>query len=63
VDLIYYQAQAFALSGDKVKALGALREAFQKGQPTPIALAEPDLESLQKDPGFESLIKEFNHSN
>jgi serine/threonine protein kinase/tetratricopeptide (TPR) repeat protein len=63
VDLIYYQAQAFALSGDKTKALGALREAFQKGQPTPIALAEPDLQSLQKDPGFESLTKEFAHPN
>jgi len=59
VDLIYYQAQAFALSGDKAKALAALSEAFQKGQPPPIALAEPDLESLQKDPDFRNLIKEF----
>jgi eukaryotic-like serine/threonine-protein kinase len=61
VDLIYYQAQAFALSGDKTKALAALSEAFQKGQPPPIALAEPDLESLQKDPDFRNLIKEFTH--
>lgn len=63
VDLIYYQAQAFALSGDKTKAVAALREAFAKGQPPAIALAEPDLGSLQKDPDFQNLLKEFTHPN
>jgi tetratricopeptide (TPR) repeat protein len=62
-DLIYYQAQVLALSGDKTKSLAALREAFQKGQPPPIALAEPDLESLQKDPAFQNLLKEFTRPN
>ncbi len=59
VDLIYYQAQAFALSGDKSKAIAALREAFKKGQPPAMAQAEPDLQSLQQDPTFQSLVKEF----
>jgi serine/threonine protein kinase/tetratricopeptide (TPR) repeat protein len=63
VDLIYYQAQAFALSGDKVKALAALREAFKKGQPPQIAQAEPDLQNLQDDPAFKSLVKEFTRPN
>jgi serine/threonine protein kinase/tetratricopeptide (TPR) repeat protein len=61
VDLIYYQAQAFALSGDKVKAVAALHDAFKKGQPPSIAQAEPDLESLREDPGFQNLVKEFTH--
>jgi serine/threonine protein kinase/tetratricopeptide (TPR) repeat protein len=63
VDLIYYQAQAFALSGDKVKAVAALHDAFKKGQPPSIAQAEPDLESLREDPGFQNLVKEFTHPN
>ena len=63
VDLIYYQAQAFALSGDKVKAVAALHDAFKKGQPPSIAQAEPDLEGLREDPGFQNLVKEFTHPN
>jgi serine/threonine protein kinase/tetratricopeptide (TPR) repeat protein len=63
VDLIYYEAQAFALSGDKARALAALREAFKKGQPPQIAQAEPDLQSLQGDPAFQNLVKEFTKTN
>jgi serine/threonine protein kinase/tetratricopeptide (TPR) repeat protein len=63
VDLIYYQAQAFALSGDKVKAVAALHDAFKKGQPPSIAQAEPDLESLKEDPSFQNLVKEFTRPN
>jgi tetratricopeptide (TPR) repeat protein len=63
VDLMYYQAQAFALSGDKTKALAALREAFQKGQPPDTAFVEPDLKSLQEDLAFRSLVKEFTLAN
>ncbi|MCU1241396.1 MAG: hypothetical protein JWO71_2122 [Candidatus Acidoferrum typicum] len=63
VDLMYYQAQAFALSGDKARALTALREAFKKGQPPQMAQAEPDLQSLQDDPAFQNLVKEFTKPN
>jgi tetratricopeptide (TPR) repeat protein len=63
VDLMYYQAQAYALSGDKGDALSTLREAFKKGQPPAIAQAEPDLEALQKDPAFQALVKEFSKPN
>jgi eukaryotic-like serine/threonine-protein kinase len=63
VDLMYYQAQAFALSGDNAKAIATLREAFKKGQPPPIAEAEPDLQSLQSDPAFQNLVKEFTREN
>jgi tetratricopeptide (TPR) repeat protein len=63
VDLIYYQAQAFALANDNASALVALRDAFKKGQPPAIAQAEPDLQSLQKDPGFQKLVREFAKPN
>ena len=63
VDLIYYQAQAFALANDNANALVALRDAFKKGQPPTMAQAEPDLQSLQKEPGFQSLVREFAKPN
>jgi serine/threonine protein kinase/Flp pilus assembly protein TadD len=63
VDLIYYQAQAQALSGDKAAALDTLRLAFKKGQPPAIAQAEPDLQVLQQDPRFQSLVNEFTKPN
>jgi len=63
VDLIYYQAQAFALANDNTNALMALQDAFKKGQPPAIAQAEPDLRDLQKDPGFQKLVREFARTN
>jgi eukaryotic-like serine/threonine-protein kinase len=63
LDLIYYQAQAQALSGDKPAAIETLRNAFKKGQSTAITQAEPDLQSLQADPAFQKLVKEFTKSN
>jgi serine/threonine protein kinase/tetratricopeptide (TPR) repeat protein len=63
LDLIYYQVQAFALSGDKANALDTLRLALKKGQPPAIAQAEPDLESLQQDPRFQQLVKDFTEPN
>jgi len=63
LDLIYYQGQAQALSGDKAKAIETLRTAFKKGQPPAIAQAEPDLQSLQQDPAFQKLVKEFTKPN
>jgi serine/threonine protein kinase/tetratricopeptide (TPR) repeat protein len=63
LDLIYYQAQAQALSGDQNAALDTLRIAFKKGQPPAIAQAEPDLQGLQQDPRFQQLVKEFTKAN
>jgi serine/threonine-protein kinase len=63
LDLIYYQAQALALSGDKANAIETLRTAFKKGQPPAIAQAEPGLQDLQQDPAFQKLIKEFSKPN
>jgi tetratricopeptide (TPR) repeat protein len=63
LDLIYYQAQAQALSGDKPNAIETLRIAFKKGQPPAIAQAEPDLQTLQQDPAFQKLVKEFAKPN
>jgi serine/threonine protein kinase/tetratricopeptide (TPR) repeat protein len=63
LDLIYYQAQAQALSGDKPNAIETLRTAFKKGQPPAIAQAEPDLQNLQQDPTFQKLVKEFTKPN
>jgi serine/threonine protein kinase/tetratricopeptide (TPR) repeat protein len=63
LDLIYYQAQAQTLSGNKTGALETLRLAFKKGQPPAIAQAEPDLQGLQQDPRFQQLVKEFTKPN
>jgi tetratricopeptide (TPR) repeat protein/TolB-like protein len=63
LDLIYYQAQAQALSGDKSAALESLRAAFKKGQPPAMAQAEPDLQTLQQEPRFQQLVKEFTRPN
>jgi tetratricopeptide (TPR) repeat protein len=63
LDLIYFQAQAQALSGDKSAALETLRLAFKKGQPPAIAQAEPDLQNLQEDPRFQQLVKEYTKPN
>jgi tetratricopeptide (TPR) repeat protein len=63
VDLIYYQAQAFALDGQKANALAALRDAFKKGLRPAVAQAEPDLQSLYSDPAFQTLVKEFTREN
>jgi serine/threonine-protein kinase len=63
LDLIYYQAQAFALSGDKSDAVAALASAFKKGQPPAIAQAEPDLQSLREDPAFQKLVREYTKPN
>jgi serine/threonine protein kinase/tetratricopeptide (TPR) repeat protein len=63
LDLVYYQAQAQALSGDKTAALDTLRLAFKKGQPPAIAQAEPDLQNLQQEPAFQKLVKEYTKTN
>jgi tetratricopeptide (TPR) repeat protein len=63
LDLIYYQAQALALSGNQANAIDALRLAFKKGQPPAMAEAEPDLQSLQQQPAFQKLVKEFSKPN
>ena len=60
VDLIYFQAQILALANDSAGALTALREAFQKGLQPAIAEAEPDLKSLQAQPGFKDLVGQFS---
>ena len=63
LDLLYYQAQAQARSGDKGAAIDTLRLAFKKGQPPAIAQAEPDLEALRQDPRFQELVREFTKPN
>ncbi len=63
LDLIYYQAQAQALSGDKSAAIDTLRLAFKKGQPPAMAQAEPDLERLHQEPAFQKLVNEFTKPN
>ena len=63
LDLIYYQAQAQALSGNKSGAIETLRTAFKKGQSPAMAQAEPDLQSLQQEPAFQRLVKEFTKTN
>ena len=56
----YNLACSLALKNKKRDALEALRQAFEKGySDINWMLSDPDLESLQNDPGFSSLISEF----
>ncbi len=57
--LIYMEAQIYALAGKQAEALKALREAFQKGYPAEEAQRDPELVSLRDSPPFRKLISEY----
>ncbi len=62
VNLIYYQVQIDTLANRTEEALSSLKEALDKGIQPAMVLAEPDLQKLQSDPQFQSLLKQYTHS-
>jgi serine/threonine-protein kinase len=62
VDLMYFQAQIAALDNDTPGAIAALKEALAKGMRPEIAVAEPDLQNIKTNPGFQQLVRQSSHS-
>ncbi len=59
VQLMYSEAQVYALAGKNPEALRSLREAFQKGYSPEEAKNDPELKNLQTQPEFDRLVREF----
>jgi eukaryotic-like serine/threonine-protein kinase len=59
VQLIYSEAQVYAVAGKQDRALKALREAFQKGFSPEEAQKDPELAKLKSLPEFIKLSGEF----
>jgi tetratricopeptide (TPR) repeat protein/TolB-like protein/predicted Ser/Thr protein kinase len=59
IQLIYSEAQVYALAGKQTEALKSLREAFQKGYPVEEARNDPEMGKLANLPEFTQLISEF----
>jgi len=60
VDYIYDQAEIEAILNRQDAALKVLREAFEKHYPADYASGDQELETLQNNPKFTALIKEFS---
>jgi tetratricopeptide (TPR) repeat protein len=60
VQLIYSEAQVYAIAGKQDQALKALREAFQKGFSPGEAQNDPELGKLKSLPEFVKLSGEFS---
>jgi serine/threonine-protein kinase len=60
IDMIYDQAQVFAITGRSAEALKALREALQKGYSVEQIKSDPELTTLRDLPEFKKLIAEFS---
>jgi serine/threonine protein kinase/Flp pilus assembly protein TadD len=62
VQLIYSEAQVYAVAGKQEQALKALREAFQKGFSLEEAQNDPEMAKLKGLPEFAKLSSEFSDS-
>jgi serine/threonine protein kinase/tetratricopeptide (TPR) repeat protein len=60
VQLMYYEAQVYAIAGKQAEALKALRAAFDKGYSPEEAQNDPELGKLKDLPEFERLVNEFS---
>jgi serine/threonine protein kinase/Flp pilus assembly protein TadD len=63
VNLIYMEAQVYALANRPDDALKSLRQALQKGYSAKEASNDPELSGLQSRPEFLKLMKEFGKPN
>jgi len=59
LQLLYFQAQIYALTNHQQDALTALRQAFQKGYSSEEAVNDPELGSLKSLPEFSKLVAEY----
>jgi eukaryotic-like serine/threonine-protein kinase len=60
VSYIYYEAEIDALLGRSAESLKVLREALEKHYPAEYAAGDDDLRSLNDNPEFVSLIKQYS---
>jgi tetratricopeptide (TPR) repeat protein len=60
LQLVYSEAQIYALSDKPEKALTTLREAFEKGYSPDEALSDPELAKLKDLPEFTKLLQRFS---
>ena len=60
LQLLYFQAQIYALTNHQQDALTALRQAFQKGYSSEEAVNDPELGSLKSLPEFSKLVAEYS---
>ncbi|MGB8522365.1 MAG: tetratricopeptide repeat protein [Candidatus Acidiferrales bacterium] len=60
VNYIYDDAEINAILGRPSEAIRGLREAFEKNYPVQYAQGDPELENIQSNPEFSSLIKKYS---
>lgn len=61
--LMYNEAIVNTLAGRNAEALKNLRDAFRNGYPPEEAQNDPELRSLESDPGYASLLNEYRRSS
>jgi hypothetical protein len=60
LQLLYYQAEIYALTNNQKDAITTLRQAFQKGYSPEEAMSDPELGSLKALPEFTKLVAEYS---
>ena len=60
LQLLYSQAQIYALTNHQQDAITTLRQAFQKGYSPAEAMSDPELGSLKSLPEFTKLVAEYS---
>jgi serine/threonine protein kinase/tetratricopeptide (TPR) repeat protein len=60
LQILYWEAQVYALGGNRAEAFQALQGAFQKGYSPEEAQNDPELRSLQGLPEFTKLISQYS---
>ncbi len=60
LQLLYFQAQIYALTNHQREAMTTLRQAFQKGYSPAEAMSDPELGSLKSLPEFTKLVAEYS---
>ncbi len=60
LQLLYYQAQIYSLTGHQKEAITTLHQAFQKGYSPEEAVNDPELASLRSLPEFTKLVTEYS---
>ena len=60
LQLLYSQAEIYALTSHQKDAIATLRQAFQKGYSPEEAKSDPELESLKPLPEFTKLVAEYS---
>jgi Flp pilus assembly protein TadD len=63
LQLIYIQAEIYALADEPKEALAELREAFEKGYAVEEALSDPELSKLKNLPAFTDLLRQYAKKN